>query len=206
MKTGLCLPVAASVLIACGASDPTPQADAVYLNAKIYTMDAARTWASAMAVTDGKIVAIGSDADMMKHTGDATTVHEMHGRMVMPGIHDTHIHPSDAGVTKTIECSFRTSDLVDALAALQGCFAELREGDWLRGGQWNDAPFAGTDKAPETILDEIAPNHPVFLMDWTVHNAWVNSRALGRNLFAAEAAPTNFLTALIFAAEESIRG
>ena len=64
MKTGFLLPAAAAVLTACGASDHTPQADAVYLNAKIYTVDAARTWASAMAVTDGKIVAIGSDADM----------------------------------------------------------------------------------------------------------------------------------------------
>lgn len=131
-----------------------------------------------MAVTDGRIVAIGSDADMATHTGDATTVHDLHGRMVMPGIHDTHMHPSDAGVGKTIECSFLTYDLVDALDALQGCLADKPEGDWLRGGQWNDGLFVGTDKSPKAILDEIAPNHPVFLMDWSVHNAWINSKAL----------------------------
>ena len=55
MKTGFLLPAAAAVLTACGASDHTPQADAVYLNAKIYTVDAARTWASAMAVTDARL-------------------------------------------------------------------------------------------------------------------------------------------------------
>ena len=61
---------------------------------------------------------------------------------------------------------------------LKACLAEIPEGEWLRGGQWNDGLFIGTDKAPKAILDEIAPNHPVFLMDWSVHNAWVNSKAL----------------------------
>ena len=181
MKTRLLLPVAAAILAACSPSDEAPQsvaADAVYLNAKIYTVDADRSWASAMAVTDGKIIAIGSDADMASRTGDSTAVHDLQGRMVMPGIHDTHNHPSDAGVGKTIECSFLTYVLGDALAALKACLAEVPEGDWLRGGQWNEGLFIGTDKAPKAILDEIAPNHPVFLMDWSVHNAWVNSKAL----------------------------
>ena len=178
MKTGFLLPATAAVLAACGTPQQDLQADAVFLNARIYTVDANNSWASAMAITDGKIVAIGSGADVAAHTGDATTVHDLHDRMVMPGIHDTHNHPSDAGVTKTIECSFRTFDLNEALATLQGCLADIPEGDWLRGGQWNDGLFAGTDKTPKTILDEVAPNHPVFLMDWTVHNAWVNSKAL----------------------------
>ena len=101
MKIGFMLPIAAAVLTACGASEQDQQsaaADAVYLNAKIYTVDAAGTWASAMAITDGKIVAIGSDADIATHTSDATTVYDLHGRIVMPGIHDTHNHPSEAGI------------------------------------------------------------------------------------------------------------
>ncbi len=181
MKTRFPVAVAAAVLTACSPPDQSPQtaaADAVYLNAKIYTVDADHSWASAMAVTNGKIVAIGSDADMAAHTGNGTAVHDLQSRMVMPGIHDTHSHPSDAGVGKTIECSFLTYVLDEALEALNGCLADIPEGEWLRGGQWNDGLFAGTDKAPKTILDEIAPNHPVFLMDWSVHNAWVNSKAL----------------------------
>lgn len=165
---------------ACSQSDEpvTAAADAVYMNAKIYTVDAGNSWASAMAVTDGSIVAIGTDEDMAKHTGDDTTVHDLQRRMVMPGIHDTHIHPSDAGIQKRLQCSFLTYDLNEALDALMSCLADIPEGGWLRGGQWNEGLFAGSNKAPKTILDEIAPNHPVFLMDWTVHNAWVNTKAL----------------------------
>jgi len=165
---------------ACNHDEPaavTP-ADAVYTNAKIYTVDAFENWANAMAVKNGKIIAVGDNTEIDAYRGDATEVHDLGGRMVMPGIQDTHIHPMDAGEGKTIECSFRTFDLQEALDAMKACLAGIPDGEWLRGGQWNDGLFAGVDKMPKEILDEIAPDHPVFLMDWTVHNAWVNSRAL----------------------------
>ena len=180
MKRRILLPV---IVLTLGACSPPEEpaviaADTVYTNARIYTVDAGNSWATAMAVTAGKIVAIGSDADMETHTGEDTSIHDMAGRMIMPGIHDTHIHPSDAGIGKTVECSFLTYVLDEALESLQDCLADIPEGEWLRGGQWNEGLFAGTDKMPKAILDEIAPDHPVFLMDWSVHNAWVNSKAL----------------------------
>jgi len=180
MKHRILLPLIVLTLGACSQPEEpaVSAADAVYTNAKIYTVDADNSWATAMAVTDGKIVAIGSDLDMEAHTGEDTTVNDMAGRMIMPGIHDTHSHPSDAGVGKTIECSFLTYVLDEALESLQGCLADIPEGEWLRGGQWNEGLFVGSDKMPKAILDEIAPDHPVFLMDWSVHNAWVNSKGL----------------------------
>jgi hypothetical protein len=180
MKHSILLSISTLFLAACSQpQEPAlPGADAVYTNAKIYTVDPANSWVSAMAVVDGKIIALGSDEHMAAYVGDETAVHDMQGRMIMPGIHDTHNHPSDAGIGKTIECSFLEYQLDTALAAIQDCLADLADGEWLRGGQWNDGLFVGTDKMPKAILDEIAPDHPVFLMDWSVHNAWVNSKAL----------------------------
>ena len=181
MNARTMIAVAALLITACNAQDEGPQleaADTIYLNARIYTVDSDRNWASAMAVTDGKLVAIGNDAEMAGRSGESTTVIDLQGRMVMPGIHDTHMHPSDGGIGKTIECSFLSYDLDEALEAMKACLADIPAGEWLRGGQWNEGLFVGTDKAPKTILDEIAPDHPVFLMDWSVHNAWVNSIAL----------------------------
>ena len=180
MSPRVLFPAIALVISACSQpQEPAVDgADAVYTNAMIYTVDAGNSWADAMAVTDGKIVAMGTAADMAAHTDDGTAVHDLMGRMVMPGIHDTHNHPSDAGVGKTIECSFLEVTLDGAIAAMQECLQGIPEGEWLRGGQWNDGLFVGTDKMPKEILDEVAPNHPVFLMDWSVHNAWVNSAAL----------------------------
>jgi predicted amidohydrolase YtcJ len=150
----------------------------VYTHARIYTVDERQPWAEAMAVTDGRIVAIGSAAEVAAQIGEQATVIDLGGRMVMPGIHDTHVHPPDAGIGQTIECRFRTDQLAEALATLQGCLAKLEPGQWLLGGQWNEGLFAGSKRMPKEILDELAADHPVFLMDWTVHNAWVNSAAL----------------------------
>lgn len=177
--------IVATLLAACGSADrpsddlmEMAMADAVYTNAKIYTVDPNDSWADAMAITDGRIVAIGNEADISAFAGESTKVIDIQGRMVMPGIHDTHNHPSDAGVGKTIECSFLTYVLDEALATMKDCLVDIPTGEWLRGGQWNEGLFAGVDKLPKSILDEIAPDHPVFLMDWSVHNAWVNSKAL----------------------------
>ena len=181
MKIHYLLVMVTIALAACDAANEALRpvsADAVYTNARIYKVDAVNSWASAMAVSNGKIIAVGSDEDIAAHISEDTRVNDMAGRMMMPGIHDTHIHPYDGGIGKTVQCSFLTAVLDEALKALQDCLADIPEGQWLRGGQWNDGLFIGTTKAPKYILDEIAPNHPVFLMDWSVHNAWLNSSAL----------------------------
>lgn len=176
-------------LAACGETQPViVQSDTVYRNAKIYTVDNANSWASAMAVTSGKIVAVGKDDDVMAYAGDGTMVIDLDGRMIMPGIHDTHIHPSPAGIQKRLQCYFLSYDLNEVLEILKRCIAITPEGQWIRGGQWNEGLFA-SGKTPRVILDEIAPDHPVFLMDWSWHNAWVNSKAL--ELFRIDDATPN---------------
>ena len=178
MNNRIFLPLLVLTISACTQPSQHP-ADAVYTNARIYTVDSNNSWAEAMAVTDGKIIALGTADNLADYTGEMTTVHDLKGRMVMPGIHDTHIHPSDAGIQKQLQCSFLEYQLDAALAAIEGCLSELEDGEWLCGGQWNDGLFIGAEgKMPKHILDEIAPNNPVFLMDWTVHNGWVNSAAL----------------------------
>ena len=145
-------------------------ADAVYTNAKIYTVDAGNNWAQAMAVTDGRIVAVGSDEEIAAYAGDATASLDMQGRMIMPGIHDTHIHPSLAGEMQQLQCYFLSFDLNEVRDALKACLADTPDGEWVRGGQWYDMLFAQSEMSPREILDEIAPDHPVFLMDWSWHN------------------------------------
>lgn len=152
-------------------------ADAVYTNGRIYTVNEQQPWAEALAVKDGKLLAVGSNAEIDALAGPQTQARDLEGRMVMPGIHDTHIHPSDAGIQKRLQCSFLTTKLSNALKAISACIADTPKGEWVRGGQWNDGLFDGT-RTPREILDDISPDHPVFLMDWSVHNAWVNTLAL----------------------------
>lgn len=170
------------------AANSTPVAASIYTNGKIYTVNESQLWAEAIAVIDGRIAAVGSNEEVMSVLGNTALmddaqvqVHDLQGHMVMPGIQDTHMHPLDAGLGSQVECAFAPTDLAAALSILQDCLKQIPEGQWLRGGQWHGQFFSfelAAGKRPKQILDEIAPNHPVFLMDWSVHNAWVNSKAL----------------------------
>jgi predicted amidohydrolase YtcJ len=99
--------------------------------------------------------------------------------MVMPGIHDMHAHPVQGGFQEQVECSFPFTTPLDAIALrVRACAAKTPKGAWIRGGQWA-AETLESDRPPtRALLDAAAPDHPVFLIDSTYHNAWVNSRAL----------------------------
>src|SRR5260370_22957033 len=75
-------------------------ADLVLTGGAVYTVDAARTWAQAVAVTDGRIAAVGTDADMRPHLGPRTEVVNLRGRMVLPGFPDAHVHASGGGLER----------------------------------------------------------------------------------------------------------
>lgn len=182
------LPVALALLLplaACGrqpadtASTTANAPDAVYVNGAIYTVDDANTWADAMAVKDGRITAIGRTDDISKLRGAQTQVVDLGGRMVMPGINDQHAHPMQAGLAHFFECSFPFSLTMDQmLDKVRACVAQAPKGTWIRGGQWGRELLATSRPPNRTILDAISTDHPIFLGDSTVHDAWVNSKAL----------------------------
>ena len=154
-------------------------ADAVYRGGRIYTVDARRSWAEAVAIRNGKFVAVGSNADVAAFVGPKTREVELGGRMVLPGIHDMHVHPVDGGFQALVECSFPFTTPLDAIVEkIRACATKTPKGEWIRGGQWA-AETLETEKPPtRAMLDGAAHDHPVFLIDSTFHNAWVNSRAL----------------------------
>ena len=73
-------------------------ADLVFVNGDVYTVDAARSWARAVAVRDGAIVAVGTDDEIRDLIGDGTDVVDLAGRMLVPGFQDAHVHPVGGGV------------------------------------------------------------------------------------------------------------
>lgn len=155
--------------------------EAVYLNGRIYTVDAQRPWVEALAVRDGRIAAVGSTAEVAALAGPATAVVDLEGRMVMPAVHDMHVHPMEAGLKELYECSFQFSlPLADILDAVQDCAADLPPGRWLRGGQWPTELLQSDTVPDKTMLDAVVSDRPVFLLDSAFHGAWLNSLALER--------------------------
>ena len=154
-------------------------ADTVYRHGRIYTVDGQNRWAEAVAIKDGRFTAVGPEAEVAALIGPHTRVVDLSGRMVMPGIHDMHIHPVEGGFQQLVECTFPFSTpLADIVAKVRACAAKTSKGTWIRGGQWAAETLETPTPPTLAMLDAATPDNPVFLIDSTYHNAWVNSRAL----------------------------
>lgn len=152
-------------------------ADRIFVNGAVYTVDAARTWAQAVAVREGRIVAVGTDDDVVGLRGDATDVVDLHGRMLVPGFQDAHVHPVSGGIDM-LQCDLHdlgTKD--DYLAAIASYAAENPDEPWILGGGWSQDVFPRGCPAKDD-LDAIVSDRPVYLPNRDGHSIWVNSKAL----------------------------
>lgn len=172
-----------ALLSACGAeSDPQTKprsADKVFINGVVYTVDAERSWAEAVAINGGDIVFVGSSADAQALIGPETEIVDLDGQMLLPGFHDSHIHIL-IGVMAEDECSVLRIETANEVAEqLSKCTELAGIGDerWIIGGGWGDWlwPEANPQKG---ILDILFPDRPVYLESSFGHAAWVNSKAL----------------------------
>lgn len=169
--------VLASALSVSAQSGRRQTADIVFRHGAIYTLDRQKPWVDAVAVAGGKIVFAGADQDAERFIGRKTRVVELNGRMVLPGFHDSHVHPVESGM-ELGECVLgeckTEADIIATLKAYRLANPNLT---WIRGGGW-DLPIFPNANPNKSILDEIFPETPAFLAAADGHSAWVNSRAL----------------------------
>jgi len=146
----------------------------VYYNGQVYTPGG---WQTSFAVRDGRIIAVGSDADIRKTAGAARTV-DLGKRTVLPGLFDMHVHPTLDARGYTGSCKLPpeagAKQIQDSLAA---CVKAKAPGEWLTGGQWQASSITDGPMTAKT-LDTVSPNNPVTLVDISGHSSWVNSKAL----------------------------
>lgn len=152
-------------------------ADLVFVNGAVYTVDAARSWARAVGVKGGRIVAVGTDADVRDLLGAGTEVIDLEGRMLLPGFQDAHVHPPAAGVDM-LQCDLHDANTLEAYIGIIRGYADSHpDAGWILGGGWSMDVFPGGTPT-KGILDEIVPDRPVYLPNRDGHGGWVNSKAL----------------------------
>ncbi len=176
LALAVCIGGLASIAASAADKAKDVKADVVYRNGFVYTVDGVRSRAEAFAVKDGKFIAVGSNDDMKAVTGVNTKTVDLKGRMVMPGLVDTHIHALRGALT-ALGLAFPVTSTVDEIkAAVKKFIADkkLKKGEWVEGAKWS----IDYHKLNAKMLDEVSPDNPVFLHDWTNHLAWVNSAAL----------------------------
>ena len=155
-------------------------ADLVLENAKVYTVDKDNSWAEDIAVRNGKIIHVGRAGSTRDLRGPATKVVDLRGRMVLPGLGDVHNHHMRGGQLDLFELSFSASTTFDRILALvRERAATLAPDEWICGGIWSSEliPRLRTHEA-RAALDAASGGRPVMLRDDSLHNRWVNSRAI----------------------------
>ncbi len=162
-------------------------ADSIYLNGKIVTVDPSDRIAQALAVKGSTILAVGSNAEIQDWAGASTKVVDLGGKTVLPGINDSHTHAAMYGGSRpplTLDVGYpAVKSIAEIKQTVAARAAELKPGEWIRGMGW-DTGFIEEIKADPTRrmtrhdLDEVAPDNPVYLVDFTQHQLVANSLAL----------------------------
>lgn len=150
-------------------------ADLVVENARIYTVDAENPKASALAVKDGKFLAVS--ADVKAHVGPATRRIDARGATVIPGLIDSHVHMRGLGdMLETFD--FRgVSSIEEIVKRVAGKAATLPKGTWIRGRNWDQTNWGGKFPNADDI-SKLVPDHPVYLTRVDGHAGWANRKAL----------------------------
>jgi predicted amidohydrolase YtcJ len=153
--------------------------DTILIGGTIHTMSAALPRAEALAITNGRISAVGAAREIERLRGASTQIVDMRGKTVLPGFVDPHMHFAAVELDDFVDASVRRAPTIAALQGLIcGLAAQSPPTQWVRAQQFD--PTIVRDRRGPTLaeLDAAAPDHPVFVIETNGHVAYVNSRAL----------------------------
>ncbi|MGB7271287.1 MAG: amidohydrolase [Albidovulum sp.] len=150
--------------------------ETIIINADIRTMDVHFPRVQALAITAGRVAALGSSEDMRAVAGPKTRVIDAAGRLVLPGFHDTHLHVQDGGQLVSQSADLSGARSTDDLIARLRAFAANHKGAWVLGSCWNAGLF-GAHNLDRHLLDLAVPDRPCSIQASDGHNACLNSRA-----------------------------
>lgn len=174
------------VLFAAGCAGKSPQttADLILTNAQVYTVSKAQPNAQAVAMKDGKILAVGTNEEIAKFKGDSTQQIDCQGKFVMPGFIEGHGHIHGLGSSLMSINLMQVKNWDEIVGLVAEAARNARPGDWIIGRGWHQEKW---DKAPaknflgypyHEELDKVSPNNPVLLIHASGHSSYVNAKAL----------------------------
>ncbi|HEX8692406.1 MAG TPA: amidohydrolase [Longimicrobium sp.] len=160
-----------------------PFADMVLLGGKVFVADRAGTVTRALAVREGRVVAVGTDAQIGRLVGPRTQVVRLAGKLVTPGFNDAHIHFASGGAALLAVDLLGTTSVAEIERRVAAAAAQAQPGEWILGRGWDQTRLPASELGPggwptKEVLDRAAPRNPVLLSRVDGHTAWANSEAL----------------------------
>ena len=145
--------------------DPRPPAEWVFMNGKVVTVDSSFSIKEAIAIKNGRFVAVGTDTEMRRWIGRNTAIVNLAGRMMIPGLIDSHMHATVAGLTWNSELRWESvRSLADGLKQIEVAARNKAAGTWIVvGGGWATSQFPEKRLPTRAELDAVAPKYPVYI-------------------------------------------
>jgi predicted amidohydrolase YtcJ len=184
LRAALCVAAAAAVVAAAGAANPDaagdshPAADLIIHDARVWTVNAAQPQAEAVAVLNGRITAVGSDAAVLLWRGPNTRVIDAKGRRLLPGFNDAHVHFADGGAALSAVQLNDAASLKEFVKRIADYAAHAPKGEWIRSGNWDETKWNPAALPTRQDIDAVTPNNPVALDRYDGHMIIVNSKVL----------------------------
>ncbi len=174
MKNVTCAFLVVLTLFAC---QSPPAADAIVINANIWTGNPEQPTATALAIADGRIVAAGDENEIGEWADAATEIIDLNGHFVTPGFIDNHTHFLGGGHNLAGVRLRNAATPAEFIRRIRDYAATLPPGEWITGGEWDHEAWGGELPRKEWI-DSITPDNPVFVSRLDGHMALANSLTL----------------------------
>ena len=156
----------------------SPTADILIINGHVYTSDPAQPWAEAVAIRADKILGVGKNKELASYRGTGTQVIDAGGRMVMPGMIDTHTHFLGGSYGLAGVQLYEARNVEQVTKVLRDYAKSHPEEKWVYGAGWYYGSFWPSGLPKKALLDEVFPDRPVSILSEDGHSLWVNSEAL----------------------------
>lgn len=172
------LMAAVLLTVSCGQVTTMISADLIAVNGRITTVNETQPEAEAVAVLNGRIIAVGGSNEIQALAGPQTRIIDLRGRRVVPGFNDSHVHFLDGG-QGLAGVQLRNARTEAEFSRLIGEFAaKLQKGRWVLNGNWDHENWTPARLPTRQLIDALTPENPVFINRLDGHMALANSLAM----------------------------
>lgn len=163
------------------------KADAVFVNGRVVTVDKNFSYKQAIAVKNGYIIDVGTNSEIKSYVGSKTEVIDLQGKMILPGAHDAHMHGIEYGTANppiSLDLNYPTvKSIKDIRDVVARTVKQVPPGTWIKGVGWQTGFLEECRSNPDRLprkedFDDVSPEHPIVLSDFSLHTITVNSKAL----------------------------
>lgn len=154
-------------------------ADTVFINGNIHTVNESQPWAEALVINEGKITFVGDNEAATSLVKKHTKIIDLKGKLVLPGIHDVHMHPLEAANPAFGDCNLEVGHGPETyVPVLKQCAKQYSPTGWVLGWGYYAGDMLDSERTPLEIIDQAIPDQPALIMGFTSHSYWANSKAL----------------------------